>query len=108
MNRQVEVLKSQIDSLKHEQALEVSSLKDKCQREVHDLQLENQALAAKQEDRRDRELVRQVRREAEEGKRRVTELLGEVGEMRRERDRERAERAEGEVRMGKVVEEERN
>jgi hypothetical protein len=40
--------------------------------------LENQALLSKAEDRRDRDLVRQLRREGEESKRRVTELLGEL------------------------------
>lgn len=70
--------------------------------------MENQALLSKAEDRRDRDLVRQLRREGEESKRRVTELLGEVQEIRRERDLLKQEKGELLVKHSRELEEVRN
>ncbi len=42
-------------------------------------------------------MIRQLRREVEEGKRRLTELLGEVSDLRRERDAMRVERGDNMV-----------
>lgn len=48
--------------------------------------IENQALQSKADDKKDRELIRQLRRELEEQKRRSAELHSEATELRRERD----------------------
>lgn len=48
--------------------------------------MENQALLAKSEDRRDRDLIRQLRRDLDENKRRCTELLSESADLRKDRD----------------------
>ena len=48
--------------------------------------IENQALQSRADDKRDRELIRQLRRDLEDNKRRTTELLSETGDLRRERD----------------------
>ena len=72
------------------------------------MMLENQALQSKADDKRDRELIRQLRREADENKRRITELLGEVSDVRRERDRLKLEKNEQFVEYTKALEDERN
>jgi len=43
-------------------------------------------MQCKADDKRDRELIRQLRRDLDENKRRTTELLGETSDLRRERD----------------------
>jgi hypothetical protein len=43
-------------------------------------------LLAKSEDRRDRDLIRQLRRDVDENKRRCTELLSEAADLRKDRD----------------------
>ena len=70
--------------------------------------MENQALLAKAEDRRDRDLIRSLRREVDEHKRRCTELLGEVSELRKDRDMIKLERGELQVRHSRELEETRN
>jgi hypothetical protein len=64
----------------------VRDLKEVSKREVNDLLIENQTLQSKADDRRDRELIRQLRRDLDEHKRRTQELLQEATELRRERD----------------------
>ena len=61
-------------------------MKEKHKSEMHEMMLENQALQSRADDKRDRELIRQLRKDLEDHKRRTTELLGESAELRRERD----------------------
>jgi hypothetical protein len=70
--------------------------------------LENQALLAKAEDRRDRDLIRQLRRETEEHKRRVTDLLTEVSDLRKERDLLKLDKGDSQVKHARELEEARN
>ncbi len=56
--RHNEVLKAQIESVKAESEKEIKDLKEKHRQELQELTLENQALMAKSEDRRDRDLIR--------------------------------------------------
>jgi len=56
--------------------------------------LENQALQSRADDKRDRELIRQLRRDLDENKRRITELLTEASDLRRERDFSKMEKNE--------------
>ena len=48
--------------------------------------IENQALQSKADDKRDREIIRQLRRDLDEQKRRVTQLQQESNDVRREKD----------------------
>ncbi len=63
---------------------------------------------AKAEDRRDRDLIRSLRREVDEHKRRCTELLSEVSELRKDRDLIKLERGDLQVRHSRELEEARN
>lgn len=92
--RQNEIFKAQIESLKSESEKEMRDLKDKHRQELNELTLENQALLARAEDRRDRDLIRQLRRDVDEHKRRCTDLLGECSDLRKERDLLKLERGE--------------
>jgi hypothetical protein len=47
-------------------------MKEKSRREISDMMIENQALQSKADDKRDREIIRQLRRDLDEQKRRVT------------------------------------
>lgn len=63
---------------------------------------------AKAEDRRDRDLIRQLRREVDEHKRRCTELLGECSDLRKERDLLKLEKGDSQVKHARDLEEARN
>lgn len=103
-----EVLKAQVESLKSEGDRELRDLKEKHRQEVQELTLENQALLSKAEDRRDRDLVRQLRRELDDSKRRCSELQSEAAELRKERDFLKLEKAEAQVKAARELEEARN
>jgi len=60
------------------------------------------------DDKRDRELIRQLRRELDEAKRRANEALSEASELRKERDQLKMERNEVMIQHAREVEEERN
>lgn len=60
------------------------------------------------DDRRDRELVRQLRRELDEHKRRSGDLLTEASELRRERDALKLSQNEAMVAHAREVESEKN
>ena len=80
--------------MKSEGERELRDTKERHRQELQELTLENQALLSKAEDRRDRDLVRQLRRELDDSKRRCTELTSEATELRRERDALKLERSE--------------
>ena len=48
--------------------------------------MENQALTSKADDRRDRDLIKQLRRDLDEARRKSQDVVQELNEMRRERD----------------------
>lgn len=60
------------------------------------------------DDKRDRELIRQLRRDYDDGKRRCAELLSENSELRRERDGLKVEKNELIIAFTRDLEEERN
>ena len=80
--------------MKHDYDKELLDVKERHRQEVHELILENQALQSKADDKRDRDLIRQLRREVDEHKRRTTDLLSETTDLRRERDLLKIERNE--------------
>jgi hypothetical protein len=106
--RVAEVLKAQVESLKSEGERELRDTKERHRQELQELTLENQALLSKAEDRRDRDLVRQLRRELDDSKRRCTELTSEATELRRERDALKLERSESQVKFARELEDARN
>jgi predicted nucleic acid-binding Zn-ribbon protein len=106
--RVAEVLKAQVESLKSEGERELRDTKERHRQELQELTLENQALLSKAEDRRDRDLVRQLRRELDDSKRRCTELTSEATELRRERDALKLERSESHVKFARELEDARN
>lgn len=48
--------------------------------------MENQALTSKADDRRDRDLIKQLRRDLDEARRKSQDVIQELNEMRRDRD----------------------
>ena len=71
------------------------------------MMIENQALQSKVDDKKDRELIRQLRRELDTHKRREQELNSEATELRRDRDMLKMEKNEQFVQLTKDLEEER-
>ena len=69
--------------------------------------VENQSLQAKADDRKDRELIRQLRRDLDTHKRKNQEIMSECTELRRERDLIKLEKNEQFVQFTKDLEEER-
>ena len=69
--------------------------------------IENQSLQAKADDKKDRELIRQLRRELDSHKRKNQENLSECTELRRDRDLIKLEKNEQFVQFTKDLEEER-
>lgn len=62
--------------------------------ETSELLIENQALQTKLDDRRDRELIKQLRRDLDEARRKAQDLTSEASELRRDRDSLRLEKNE--------------
>ena len=56
--RQLDVLKMQLDTQRHEFEKELAEVKDKARKETSEMLIENQALQAKADDKKDRELIR--------------------------------------------------
>ena len=83
-------------------------MKDKHKQEIHEMMIENQALQSRADDKRDRELIRQLRRDLDENKRRITEMLTDSSDLRRERDLAKLEKNELVIQYTKDLEEERN
>ena len=67
--RQLDVLKMQLDTQRHEFEKELAEVKDKARKETSEMLIENQALQAKADDKKDRELIRQLRRDLDTHKR---------------------------------------
>ena len=106
--RQLDVLKMQLDTQRHEFEKELTEAKDKARKESSELLIENQALQAKADDKKDRELIRQLRRDLDTHKRKEQELQSEATELRRERDSIKLEKNETFVQFTKELEEERS
>ena len=94
VKRQLDVVNVQLETQRHDAEKEIRDLKDSSKRDVNDLLIENQTLQSKADDKRDRELIRQLRRDLDEHKRRSTELIREATDLRRERDQLKHEKNE--------------
>lgn len=84
--RQLDIVRTQFDQSKYEHEKELQDAKDKMKQEIQELMMENQALQARCDDRRDRELIKQLRRDLDEAKRRAHDATQEMNQLRRERD----------------------
>lgn len=82
----------------------MADLREKSRREISDLMIENQALQSKADDKRDRELIRQLRRDLDEAKRRAQTHTSEANELRRERDQVKLEKNEAFVAASRELE----
>ena len=98
----------QLDTSRHEFEKEIAEVKEKARKESSELLIENQALQAKADDKKDRELIRQLRRDLDTHKRKESELLSEATDLRRERDSIKLEKNEMFVQFTKDLEEERS
>lgn len=80
------LLKSEMEANNANHSKYVADLKQKYQSQISDLMSEVQVLNEHLDDEKDKELIRTVKREAEEYKRKALELQRELGELRRQRD----------------------
>lgn len=69
LKRQYELAKTELDALKFEKERETCSLKERMQKEISDLMLENQGLVFKADDSKDWDIIWELRRELDECKR---------------------------------------
>jgi hypothetical protein len=98
----------QLDTQRHEFEKELSEVKEKARKEASDLLIENQTLQSKADDKKDRELIRQLRRDLDTHKRKEQELLTEATELRRDRDSIKLEKNEMFVQFTKDIEEQKS
>jgi F0F1-type ATP synthase membrane subunit b/b' len=86
VKRQNEIFKTTIENIKYESEKIISEVKERHKDEISELQEQNHALHLRVDDSKDKDLVRQLRRDLEEHKRRCLESNTEANEFRRERD----------------------
>lgn len=84
--RLLEIMNTKYDNLKFESQREIESSKLKYREELQGIMKENQKLLSQIELSKDRDLLRQARRDLEEAKRRMEEYQKECTELRKERD----------------------
>ena len=70
--------------------------------------MENQALTAKADDRRDRDLIKQLRRDLDESRRKAQDVVQELNELRRDRDSLKLDKNEQFLQHQKEIEELKN
>jgi len=75
---------------------------------MQDLIIENQTLTTKLDDKRDREVIRQLRRDLDDYKRRSNDLLSETSDLRKERDQVKVEKNDMMISHARELEDERN
>lgn len=83
-------------------------MKERHKVELNELIEQNYQLQMRVDEQKDRDLVRQLRRDLEEYKRRLTENQNEVNDLRKERDYLKMEKNEQIITHAKELEEERS
>jgi chromosome segregation ATPase len=106
--RQLDIARSQLDSFKYEAEKDMNDIKEKLRSEINELLLENQTLHQKCDDRRDRDLIKQLRRDLEEAKRRAQEANQECNTVRRERDSLKVDKNDQFIAFNRQIEELKN
>jgi hypothetical protein len=97
-----------MENHKYESEKILEELRDKHKTELQDLYDENHSLQLRIEEQRDREAVRQVRRDLEEFKKRYSDANLEASELRKERDSLKLEKNDLLIKQARDLEEERN
>ena len=92
--RQLDILRTQHEAMKFEHEKDINDTKERFKSEIQELMLENQALQSKADDRRDRDLIKQLRRDLDETKRRQQDYHQEATEIRRDRDAIKLDKSE--------------
>jgi hypothetical protein len=106
--RQFDIMRTSMENHKYESEKIIEELRDKHKNEIQQLFDENHSLQLRIEDQRDREIVRQVRRDLEEFKKRYSDSAIEVNELRKERDALKLEKNDMIIKQAKEIEDERN
>jgi hypothetical protein len=106
--RQLEIVKTTFESHKYESDKLLADLRDKHKTELSELFDENHALQLRLEESRDRDTIRQVRRDLDEYKKRYSDASMEQQELRKERDALKLAQNEMVIKQAKEMEDERN
>jgi len=102
------LLKSENDAKDHDYTKQISDMKQKYQAQIADLMAELQTVHEKLDDTKDKELIRTMKREVEEYKRKALDALKETAELRKQRDELRLEKSTLTIEHAKQLEEARN
>ena len=108
LKRQSEIYKTMIDNHRYETDKVLQEMREKHKRELDEVVEENRALLVRMEEGRDRDTVRQMRREVEEWKKRASDAGIENNQLRKERDALKLDRNDMLIKQAKDMEEERN
>lgn len=108
LRRNLEFLDTKHENLKFDSQREIESNKLKYREELQVLVKENQKLTSQIEMSKDRDMLRQARRELEEAKRRVEEYQKECNTLRKERDTMKDEKNDLVIAHNRSIEEERS
>lgn len=84
--RQFELVKTSMENHKYESEKIIQEMREKHKSELSEIYEENHSLQLRIEEQRDKDTVRQVRRDLEEYKKRYSDCNIEVCELRKERD----------------------
>jgi hypothetical protein len=106
--RQLEIIKTSFESHKYESEKLLTDLRDKHKTEMNELFEENHSLQLRVEESRDRDTLRQLRRELEEYKKRASDSALDAQELRKERDSLKLEKNDMLIKHAKEMEDERN
>ena len=106
--RQMEIYRTSLENQKYESEKIIQELKEKHKNELTEIYEENHSLQLRVEEQRDRDTVRQVRRDLEEYKKRCSDQNTELNELRRERDALKLDKNDLIIKQAKELEDERN
>ncbi|CDW73834.1 UNKNOWN [Stylonychia lemnae] len=106
--RHMEIFKTSLENQKFESEKILQEMREKHKNELTEIYEENQSLQIKLEEQRDRETIRQIRRELDEFRKRASDQSLEINELRKERDALKLERNDMIIKQAKELEDERN
>ena len=106
--RQFELVKTSMENHKYESEKIIQEMREKHKSELSEIYEENHSLQLRIEEQRDKDTVRQVRRDLEEYKKRYSDCNIEVCELRKERDALKLEKNDFIIKQAKEIEDERN
>ncbi len=104
LRRNNALLKSELESKDSDHARQVSELKQKHQAQVADLMSELQAMHERADDTKDKEIIRTLKREVEEYKRKSMDSVREAAELRKQRDELKLEKSTAAIEQARQFE----